>query len=389
MRLSRRRATGSDAHPASCPWVTPTNRPAPRRRSAGASRPSGAAAPNTTESQPSARSTSPARRRTPGSGSISDPGCRTTGNGCAASNSAAPFQSGAYTTTEPGGRRSARPCTKAWIPPGRGGKSLVTNRVLVIARPEYGRGPPPAAAGAMETAGAAETGGAMETGADAGVPGGNGEGPAPRRRCRALGRRSRASALGLRALAALDRLLLALLGLTVGGRLDGDVVDRPRAVEPRAQVPERALGGGDALRVLLGRRRPGLLLGEQDVHLLVARRLVPLGEPALGRHDDDTALHAVRDGFGVLALQPEADPLGDDVRQDRADEDRHAEEPRRGEQRDVEPLGEDVVRAGETQQAVERHRRHADRRADRGVARPVVDVVLPLVAGHPLLDERP
>ena len=49
-----------------------------------------------------------------------------TGNGCRASNSAAPFQAGAYTVTVPAGSRVASACTNDWMPPRRGGKSLVT-----------------------------------------------------------------------------------------------------------------------------------------------------------------------------------------------------------------------------------------------------------------------
>src|SRR5215472_18393785 len=67
-----------------------------------------------------------ARRDTAGTGSISEVGCLITGNGCNASNSAAPFQAGAYTVTVPAGSRVASACTNDWMPPRRGGKSLVT-----------------------------------------------------------------------------------------------------------------------------------------------------------------------------------------------------------------------------------------------------------------------
>ena len=94
IRRSRDRAPGSAAQPASCPWVIATIRRAPARRSAGASSPSGAAAPNSTVSQPCSARIPAARRATDGTGSISEPGCRTTGKGCRASNSAAPSQAG-------------------------------------------------------------------------------------------------------------------------------------------------------------------------------------------------------------------------------------------------------------------------------------------------------
>ena len=95
MRRSRPRAPGSAAQPASCPWVSATARRTPAWRSAGAIRPSGAAAPNKTASQPCSRAMAAARRDTRGTGSMSEVGWRMTGNGCWASNSAAPSQAGA------------------------------------------------------------------------------------------------------------------------------------------------------------------------------------------------------------------------------------------------------------------------------------------------------
>jgi hypothetical protein len=64
---------------------------------------------------------------------MSEVGWRITRMGWRASNSAAPSQDGAYTVTVPGGSRDASACTNDWMPPGRGGKSLVTTRVLPIA----------------------------------------------------------------------------------------------------------------------------------------------------------------------------------------------------------------------------------------------------------------
>src|SRR5580693_5464607 len=139
MRRSRPRATGRAAQPASWPWVSATARVTPAWRSAGVIRPSGAAAPNRTVSQPCSRAMAAARRETDGTGNMSDVGWRITGNGCLASNSVAPSQAGAYTTTVSGGSRVASPCTKDWMPPCRGGKSLVTINVPRIA-PES-RGP--------------------------------------------------------------------------------------------------------------------------------------------------------------------------------------------------------------------------------------------------------
>ena len=105
------------------------------RRRAGASNPSGAAAPNSTVSQSFSRRILIARRETDGSGSISEPGCRITWNGCRASNSAAPVQAGAYTVTAAGGMLAASACTNDWIPPLRGGKSFVTIRTFGIGLP--------------------------------------------------------------------------------------------------------------------------------------------------------------------------------------------------------------------------------------------------------------
>ena len=89
-------------------------------------RPSGAAAPNRTVSQPCSVAMATARREVAGTGSMSEVGCLMTGNGCRASNSAAPFQAGAYTVTVPAGSRVTSACTNDWMPPRRGGKSLVT-----------------------------------------------------------------------------------------------------------------------------------------------------------------------------------------------------------------------------------------------------------------------
>ena len=126
MRRSRPRAAGSIAQHASWPCVSATARVTPARRSAGVISPRGAAAPNRTASQPCSRAMAAARRDTDGTGSMSEVGWRITGNGCRASKEAAPSQAGAYTVTVSGGSRVASPCTNDWMPPCRGGKSLVT-----------------------------------------------------------------------------------------------------------------------------------------------------------------------------------------------------------------------------------------------------------------------
>lgn len=86
IRRSSCREPGSWAQAASCPWVIPSSRSAPARRSAGAISPSGAAAPNHTELQPSALRISAARRVTRGVGTIIFVRSRITGKGCSASN---------------------------------------------------------------------------------------------------------------------------------------------------------------------------------------------------------------------------------------------------------------------------------------------------------------
>lgn len=128
---SAARAPGSIDHPTSCPWVLATMVRAPARRSAGASNASGAAAPNQTLSHSCSVTSRAARRATSGVGSIRVVGCRTTSKGCRASNVVwlSPRHRGAYTTSSPAGSCPANDCRYDWIPPGRGGKSFVTNNV--------------------------------------------------------------------------------------------------------------------------------------------------------------------------------------------------------------------------------------------------------------------
>src|SRR5207247_10894104 len=101
----------------------------PGTGTAGVVRPAGAPGTTKPASQSCALAMAAARRDTAGTGSISEVGCLTTGNGCRASNSTAPFQAGAYTVTVPAGSPVASACTNDWMPPRRGGKSLVTIRV--------------------------------------------------------------------------------------------------------------------------------------------------------------------------------------------------------------------------------------------------------------------
>ena len=95
MRRSSCLAPGSAAQPASCPWVIAMARRTPALRSTGVISPSGAEAPKMTTSARRDLASSAARRRTPGPPIISEVGCLTTSNGCAASNAASPSHLGA------------------------------------------------------------------------------------------------------------------------------------------------------------------------------------------------------------------------------------------------------------------------------------------------------
>ena len=85
MRRSALRAPGSMDQPTSWPWVLASTRAAPAERARAASSASGAAAPNHTVSMPCSAMSARIRRSTPGSGSISVPGWRTTRYGAARS----------------------------------------------------------------------------------------------------------------------------------------------------------------------------------------------------------------------------------------------------------------------------------------------------------------
>ncbi len=90
---------------------------------------SGAAAPNHTAVARWSRAARTTRAVAAGVGTSSPVGCRVTGNGWTASNPSAPGDVEAYTASSPGAAtasRTARLCTNDWMPPWRGGKSLVT-----------------------------------------------------------------------------------------------------------------------------------------------------------------------------------------------------------------------------------------------------------------------
>ena len=91
----------------------------------------------------------------------------------------------------------------------------------------------------------------------------------------------------------------------------------------------------------------------------------------------------------VLALQAQADPFSQDVREHRGNEYRDLRDAGCGVEGDVQLVSDDVVGAFEPEHAVERDHGDPDGRPGGRIARPVVDVVLALIAGDPLLDEWP
>jgi hypothetical protein len=126
-RSSSRVTSGTRPTATSTPWVKPTQGTPVARVRRPASSPSGNAAPKQITVRPHLRGQGDRPAQDVGRGSMSAPGWRTTRNGWAASNAAAPGQAGAYTTTRSGGSRRTRLWQYCWIPPDRGGKSLVTS----------------------------------------------------------------------------------------------------------------------------------------------------------------------------------------------------------------------------------------------------------------------
>ena len=113
-----------------------------------------------------------------------------------------------------------------------------------------------------------------------------------------------------------------------------------------------------------------------------------LEEPALRGADDRATLPAVQHLVAIVALQAQADPLGDPERQRRDHEDGEPKHVRDVVDRQVQLDRDDVVARREEQDQIERHRHRAQTAADRSVARTVEQVVLPVVARHPFLEER-
>ena len=113
-----------------------------------------------------------------------------------------------------------------------------------------------------------------------------------------------------------------------------------------------------------------------------------LDELTTGELRNGAALVTVLQGRTVPTLQTKADPLGDDERQDRTHDQGDPEDPRGRKQADLERVRQDVVRTSQPEHTVEGDAGGAQAGADRDVARPVGDVVRPLVPGDPRLQER-
>src|SRR5665647_224160 len=145
----------------------------------------------------------------------------------------------------------------------------------------------------------------------------------------------------------------------------------PALVLDREQL-DRAAG-------LVGDPHPPLVLIERPVHLDVLAG----GEP-----HDAPRLVPVQDQLAILALQAEAGALGHPERQEGCDDQQQPADIGDGVDRQPEVRGDDVVGAGEDQDAEGGQDRDADGGANRRVPGPVGDVVLTPIAGHVRLEER-
>ena len=121
------------------------------------------------------------------------------------------------------------------------------------------------------------------------------------------------------------------------------------------------------------------------VHL--AQRLVNLHECTIRHHLNHTGLNAVLQHLTVGALQPNADPIGNEVRQRRQHNEPNAPHPGHGVQRHPEVVGEQVVASREGHQEVEGDPHHAQRGPHRHVPRPLQQVMVGRVPGNLRLNE--
>src|SRR5699024_3094384 len=126
-----------------------------------------------------------------------------------------------------------------------------------------------------------------------------------------------------------------------------------------------------------------------DLPQLVRRQsLMALEELTVGQTDDVSRLPSVQCDLPVLALQCDAHALGDDVPEDRSEEEERAEDVDHIVERPLEEHGDDITGGRGPHVAVEDDSGYADRRARRVVARAIEDVVLALVLEQPRLEER-
>ena len=182
-----------------------------------------------------------------------------------------------------------------------------------------------------------------------------------------------------------DMVLVGVCSLDLGLRERCDAVLVEPARDGRAQV--------------LVPRDAALVVGAHDERLVaidvdelpavvLVDRLVHLDELAAGEADDTARLVAVQDDLTVLLLQRDADALGDEVAEDGANEQQCLQRVDDAFHREMEVSGHEVGRCRSPHHCVEDDSCDADRRAGRGVARTLGDVVLALVAGDPRFDER-
>src|SRR6185437_13106301 len=119
-----------------------------------------------------------------------------------------------------------------------------------------------------------------------------------------------------------------------------------------------------------------------------ARRLAQLDEHSLGKLLQQAGPDTAFEHLAVSPLQPETDPVSQDIDQRRQHEHSHPLPPPHPLERDVEGDREDVVGSGHKQHQVEDDRHRAQRGAHRIVPRPLQEVVQATVLGEPLLQER-
>ena len=150
-----------------------------------------------------------------------------------------------------------------------------------------------------------------------------------------------------------------------------------------------ALPDGDlAPRVRTDHQRLVVSKLDEPPALVLVERLVHLDVLAAGEPHDATRLVAVQHDLAVLLLERDADALGDEVGDERAEDHHGLQGVDHALHRELEVRRDDVGARRRPEDGVERDTGGTDRGAGRRVARTVGDVVLALVARDPRLDER-